>query len=122
MACEPDAPMMPPVAAPSLFPRPSRSESTRGSALLARFDCVKRVSSVEEAEASQASNYSKGLRQHTTISYMRELTLCGPAFVEFERPPAVPVWCVPEYPVVPIAAPVGPVEAPVFLKPCVPMT
>lgn len=39
VAWDPDAPMMPPVAAPCLLPLPSRSESTLGSALLARFDC-----------------------------------------------------------------------------------
>jgi hypothetical protein len=51
VACDPDAPIMPPLAAPCLFPRPSRSESTRGSALLAMFDWVERVSSVGVAEA-----------------------------------------------------------------------
>jgi len=35
----PDAPKTPPVLAPCLLPRPSRSLSTLGSTLLAMFDC-----------------------------------------------------------------------------------
>lgn len=57
VAIEPVAPMMPPLAAPCLFPRPERSESTRGSRLLAGFDCVKCVSCVAEVEVRMKCQY-----------------------------------------------------------------